>query len=116
MNPWPTSFFCLAILSACSTVSPRSDQEADAKTIVDDAQRVVERFKASDQGDAITGLLSAAKGVIVYPNIVKAAFLVGGEGGTGVLLGRGDDGAWSSPAFYTFGAASYGFQIGAEES
>lgn len=110
------SFFLLAVLSACNTVSPTADSKSDAEVIVDDAQRVVERFKASDQGATISGLLSAAKGVIVYPSIVKAAFFFGGEGGTGVLLGRDDDGSWSSPAFFTFGAASYGLQIGAEES
>lgn len=110
------SFFFLAMLSACNTVSPTADSKSDAQIIVDDAQRVVERFKASDQGETISSLLSAAKGVIIYPSIVKAAFFVGGEGGTGVLLGRGNDGVWSSPAFFTFGAASYGLQIGAEES
>ncbi|MDH3664949.1 MAG: lipid-binding SYLF domain-containing protein [Alphaproteobacteria bacterium] len=108
--------FVIALLSACNTVSPTTDSKADAQAIVDDARQVVERFKASNQGATITGLLSAAKGVIIYPSIVKAAFFVGGEGGTGVLLGRGEDGEWSSPAFFTFGAASYGLQIGAEES
>ena len=110
------SLLIIALLSACNTVSPTTDSQADADVIVDDARQVVERFKASDQGDAITSLLSAAKGVIIYPSIVKAAFFVGGEGGTGVLLGRGEEGDWSSPAFFTFGAASYGLQIGAEES
>lgn len=106
---------CFA-LSACNTVNTRSDPAADAQAIVDDAERVVERFLSSAEANAIAGLLSSAKGVIVYPNIVKAAFFVGGEGGTGALLGRLDDGSWSSPAFYTFGAASYGLQIGAEQS
>ncbi|MDH3662208.1 MAG: lipid-binding SYLF domain-containing protein [Alphaproteobacteria bacterium] len=116
MRPLLASLFIIALLSACNTVSPTVDSKADAQEIVDDAHQVVERFKASDQGEAITGLLSAAKGVIIYPSILKAAFFVGGEGGTGVLLGQGEEGVWSSPAFFTFGAASYGLQIGAEES
>lgn len=103
-------------LAACSTVTTSSNPAADAQDIVSEAERTVERFKSSSQGEVIQSLLSSAKGAIVYPNIVKAAFFVGGEGGTGVLLGRSDDATWSSPAFYTFGAASYGLQIGAEQS
>jgi len=104
------------ILSACNTVQTSSDPAADSQSIVNASEEVVRRFTSSTQADAISGLLSRAKGVIVYPNIVKAAFFVGGEGGTGVLLGRRDDGSWSNPAFFTFGAASYGLQIGAEQS
>ncbi|MGI9485812.1 MAG: lipid-binding SYLF domain-containing protein [Geminicoccaceae bacterium] len=110
-----SAFLCL-VLTACNTVSTSSDPGADAQAIVDDAENVVQRFLASTEANAIQGLLSSAKGVIVYPDIVKAAFFLGGEGGTGLLLGRLDDGSWSSPAFYTFGAASYGLQIGAEQS
>lgn len=108
---------CLGfLLSACNTVQTTSDPSADTQSIVDASEDVVQRFMSSSQADAIGGLLTTAKGVIVYPNIVKAAFFIGGEGGTGVLVGRRDDGAWSSPAFFTFGAASYGLQIGAEQS
>ena len=110
-----SSVLCL-LLAACNTVNTPSDPAADAQAVVDDASSVVERFVTSSEANAIKGLLSSASGVIVYPNIVKAAFFVGGEGGTGVLLGRLDDGTWSSPAFYSFGAASYGLQVGAEQS
>ncbi|MEM9443249.1 MAG: lipid-binding SYLF domain-containing protein [Pseudomonadota bacterium] len=107
---------CASVLMGCNTVNTRSDPTLEAQTIVDEAQIVVERFMTSDKADSIKALISSAKGVIIYPNIVKAAFFVGGEGGTGVLLGRLHDGVWSSPAFYSFGAASYGLQFGAEQS
>jgi lipid-binding SYLF domain-containing protein len=55
---------------------------------------------------------SRARGVLIFPNVVKAAFVFGGEGGKGVLLARGADGSWSAPAFYGLGAGSIGFQIG----
>ncbi|MGI9506207.1 MAG: YSC84-related protein [Geminicoccaceae bacterium] len=111
-----TAAFLGVFLSACNTVQTSSDPSADTQSIVNASEDVVRRFMSSSQADAIGGLLSTAKGVIVYPNIVKAAFFVGGEGGTGVLVGRQDNNGWSSPAFFTFGAASYGFQIGAEQS
>ncbi|MEM8950303.1 MAG: lipid-binding SYLF domain-containing protein [Pseudomonadota bacterium] len=116
MRIFPTALLLALVLASCNTVNTRSDPATEAQAVVDDAENVVERFMTSDEATAIKGLMSSAKGVIVYPDIVKAAFFVGGEGGTGVLLGRLDDGSWSSPAFYTFGAASYGLQFGAEQS
>ena len=65
-------------------------------------------------GDA-RDLLHRARAVLIAPRIFKAGFFVGGEGGQAVLLVRGPHG-WSDPAFYTVGSASFGLQIGAQES
>ncbi len=60
-------------------------------------------------------LLHRARAVLIAPRIFKAGFFVGGEGGTAVLMVRGAHG-WSDPAFYTVASASFGLQIGAQES
>jgi len=65
-------------------------------------------------GNART-LLHRARAVLIAPRIFKAGFFVGGEGGNAVLMVRGRRG-WSNPAFYTVGSASFGLQIGAQES
>jgi SH3 domain-containing YSC84-like protein 1 len=58
-----------------------------------------------------------ARGVFIVPQLLKAAFFVGGSGGSGVLLVRDEAGGeWSEPAFYTLGGASFGLQFGAEAS
>lgn len=57
-----------------------------------------------------------ARGVVIFPQLVKAGFILGGEGGTGVCLGRLADGSWSYPCFYYLGAASIGLQIGGQIS
>jgi lipid-binding SYLF domain-containing protein len=50
-----------------------------------------------------------AKAVLVFPNIIKAGFLFGGQMGEGVLLENG------KPAgYYNTVAASYGLQAGAQ--
>lgn len=87
--------------------------KADLQAIVDNSAQDVKAFKTHED---VKALLDKAHGVIVYPKITKAAFLVGGEGGTGVLLSRKEKGGWSSPAFITYGAGSFGLQIGAESS
>jgi len=60
-------------------------------------------------------LLHRARAVLIAPRIFKAGFFVGGEGGQAVLLTRGAHG-WSDPAFYQIASASFGLQIGAQES
>jgi lipid-binding SYLF domain-containing protein len=50
-----------------------------------------------------------AKAVLVFPNVVKAGFLFGGQIGEGVLLRGG-----KPVAYYNSVAASYGLQAGAQ--
>lgn len=45
---------------------------------------------------------------------LKGGFVIGGSGGTGVLLVRGENNAWSEPAFYTLGAVSVGLLAGGQ--
>jgi lipid-binding SYLF domain-containing protein len=53
--------------------------------------------------------------VLIYPQILKAGFFLGGSGGTGVLLVKDKtSGNWSQPAFYTMGSVTFGFQAGGE--
>ena len=58
-----------------------------------------------------------AKGLLIIPQLLKGGFILGGSGGSGLLLARDSKtGAWSYPAFYTMGAASIGFLVGAQSS
>lgn len=58
-----------------------------------------------------------AKAVFIVPQLLKAGFIFGGSGGSGALLTHDPKtGKWSYPAFYTMGAASFGFQAGAQAS
>ena len=51
--------------------------------------------------------------VIVVPSLKKAAFIVGGEYGKGLMSCR-HMGAWSAPIFMQVGKGSWGLQIGAQ--
>ena len=61
-------------------------------------------------------LLHRARAILIIPRLFKGGFIVGGEGGTGVLLVRGRDGSWSDPAFYAISSASFGLQAGLAQS
>jgi lipid-binding SYLF domain-containing protein len=62
-------------------------------------------------------LLEKAECVIVFPNLMKAAFIVGAEYGRGAMVCRTGSkfrGPWGAPAMYALEGASVGFQIGGE--
>jgi len=63
------------------------------------------------------GLLDKADCVIIYPSVKKAAFIVGGSYGRGVITCRRGptfDGPWSAPAMFALEGGSFGLQIGAQ--
>src|SRR5262249_49446305 len=51
--------------------------------------------------------------VLVVPSLKKAAFIIGGEYGKGLMSCR-TNGQWSAPIFMQVGKGSWGLQIGAQ--
>lgn len=62
-------------------------------------------------------VIQKAECVIVFPSVLKAAFVVGASYGRGAMVCRtGKDfrGAWGAPAMYALEGGSFGFQIGGQ--
>jgi lipid-binding SYLF domain-containing protein len=62
-------------------------------------------------------LLDKSICVVVYPSVKKAAFIVGGSYGRGVITcrsGKTFSGTWSAPAMFALEGGSFGLQIGAQ--
>ena len=62
-------------------------------------------------------LLDKADCVVVYPSVLKAAFVVGGSYGRGAMTCRKGEnfvGAWSAPTMMALEGGSFGFQIGGQ--
>lgn len=60
-------------------------------------------------------LVDKAQAIAVFPSVLKAAFIVGGTQGKGVISRRTAQG-WSTPAFFNLGGGSFGAQIGADKT
>jgi len=58
-------------------------------------------------------VMNSAKCIVVFPHLLKAGFIFGGEHGRGVATCRTSTG-WSAPAFVSIGGGSWGLQIGVE--
>jgi len=60
-------------------------------------------------------LIAKAKAIAVFPQVIKVAVSVGGEGGRGVVSRRTGDG-WGEPVFFRGGGPSFGAQVGASST
>ena len=87
--------------------SPRAGGVASAADTDDDAQAALQSLYDSTPSAKVLG--ASAKGILVFPNIVKAGFLVGAQYGQGTLF-RGS----RKVANYNIVAASYGLQAGVQ--
>ena len=102
------------LLIAAAPGATAADKE-DAQGIVDKARVTLSGFMRDKEYGWLNANIKNAKGVLIYPQVLKAGFIFGGSGGTGVLLTRDSKtGEWSNPAFYTLGSVSFGLQIGGE--
>jgi lipid-binding SYLF domain-containing protein len=108
----------LASLMVLATTGS-ADDPAKAKEIVERATKTAETVAADPKLEpSWREIFKEARGFLIYPEILKAGFILGGAGGSGVLVARDEkSGKWTGPAFYTIGEASFGFQavVAAEE-
>ena len=103
------------LASGALLAAPRAALASEDQNLIDSARITVERFTSDNQMADLRRKLAQAKGVFVVPQLLKASFIIGGEGGSGVVLAKTGTG-WSEPAIYTMGAGSIGLQIGGEAS
>ena len=108
------SIFALMAVVAlvCLPVSAQKDEN---NRIENAGKVMVEILNVPD--DIPADILDKADCVIVLPSVLKAAFIVGGSYGRGVMTCRSGpnfNGRWSAPAMMALEGASFGFQIGGQ--
>ena len=102
------------ILVPYRSVMAKSDMGA-AQGIVDKAKVTFKDFMSDSNYGWIHENMDRAKGVLIFPQILKGGFIWGGSGGTGVFMVKDErTGDWGNPAFYTVGSVTFGLQIGGE--
>jgi len=108
------ALFVAGILLGSSALAV-ADDKADAQAVVDKAKATFNVFMADKDFGWLQKNLKNVKGLVIYPQVLKAGFIFGGSGGTGLLVVRDPKtGNWSQPAFYTVGSVTFGLQIGGE--
>ncbi len=114
MKKWTIAMAGVLAFSTLAVARPASEKEERER--IANAGRVVKEIL--DVPDNIPQeVLDKARCVVVLPSVVKAAFVVGGSYGRGVMVcRRGHDyaGPWGAPAMMALEGGSVGFQIGGE--
>ncbi len=106
--------FSLMVVIALAGL-PAYAQKDENNRIENAGKVMVEILNVPD--DIPQDLLDKAECVIVLPSVMKAAFVVGGSYGRGVLTCRSGpnfNGRWSAPAMMALEGGSVGFQIGGQ--
>ena len=107
----------LAAQTAFADVPAPSPEAADAAQFVSASRSSLARFLVDPEMTWFRENFAGARAVLIVPRRVRAGLLFGGSGGVGILIARNPEtGEWGQPAFYNFGGASVGLQIGGDRS
>lgn len=107
-------YLCILVFAGSAAAGPfdKSPEKLDQKirmagVRLDTIQATERRIPAF--------VLQNAKGIIMLHQ-VKAGFGIGGQAGGGIALVKDAEGKWGTPAFVASAEASWGLQLGAQES
>lgn len=102
-------FLALTLAVAVTTATSMTAAFAASAAELDrDSKAALANLYAKEQVAQLLG--KKAKGILVFPGIVKAGFMFGGQLGEGALLKNG-----KTVAYYNSVAASYGLQAGIQK-
>ncbi|MFP5213595.1 MAG: lipid-binding SYLF domain-containing protein [Acidobacteriota bacterium] len=87
---------------------------AEENAKVEHAVAVLNEIMAIQETAIPPTLLQGTYGIAIFPNLIKAGFILGGRYGTGIMSVRGEGGRWSYPVFFKLMGGSIGWQIGAQ--
>ena len=105
----------LFVLTSFFPSASAADQEKDEDRLRNSGTVLKEILDVPD--DIPRDLLDKADCVVVFPSVLKAAFIVGGSYGRGAMSCRkGEDfrGSWGAPTMMALEGGSFGLQIGGE--
>src|SRR6185369_15967320 len=103
----------VCLLTAVTVVADAASLSTAETKRIQEAATVLKDIHAVPDKDIPQELWNKAACVIVVPGLKKAAFVIGGEYGKGLMSCR-HNGEWGAPVFMEVGKGSWGLQIGAQ--
>ncbi len=107
---WSAVLLCLGLLTTPAGAS-------DEQQLVEQSRLTFENFMNDPDLTWFQDHVEDAKAILIIPQRLRGAFIIGADGGSGVALARDEQTEeWSQPAFYVLGGLSFGFQGGFDAS
>ncbi len=107
---WFRPFLTVLLISLVLFITmqlPTETYAASSEQINIEIDATLEQFNNNVKGGS--RFLQKAKGILVFPSVIKAGFMIGGEYGEGALRIHN-----KTVEYYSTAAASIGFQLGAQ--
>src|SRR6516225_6550072 len=107
-------FLAVALMALPLSADDKSDNKEDKR--LENCGLVIKEIMDIPD-DIPQSLIDKAECIIVYPSVVKGAFIVGGSYGRGAMTcrtGEHFNGPWSAPTMMALEGASFGFQLGGQ--
>jgi SH3 domain-containing YSC84-like protein 1 len=103
----------VAAIVVASSSTPTLAASDSAKTVSSSATTLQEFVNSKRIPPSI---LRNSQGIAIIPNVIQAAFFLGGRRGQGIMMVRNQAGGWSNPVIITLTSGSLGLQFGAKSS
>ncbi len=105
-----------ALLAALATLGAgRAQSDIKEAGLVLKAATVFDEIMAAPDNTIPRTIIENAEAIAVFPGMLRAGFIFGGQRGHGVISARNrKTGSWSAPAFLTITGGSWGAQIGGQ--
>ena len=101
---------------AAATQNPPALAGAREEARLIEASGVLEELFAQKDTAIPERLMARAHGIVVVPNVVKVAAVVGGRHGSGAMVVRDASGKFSDPILVTLSGGNVGWQIGVQST
>jgi lipid-binding SYLF domain-containing protein len=106
----------LSVLASVALAPGVARAQGSVQALVDRSTLTLQDMMEPGASSRAQSMLQQARAVLICPRIFKAGFIFGGSGGECVLVARAANGTWSYPAFFGIGGASFGLQLGLQDS
>jgi lipid-binding SYLF domain-containing protein len=105
----------LLVVSAVITPAQKKSRTNDAARHAGEAAETFTEIMNVKDKAIPKELLDTAEAIAVFPGVIKAAFVIGGRGGQGVISRR-VKGGWSAPGFFNLSGGSFCPQKGGPQT